>query len=194
MVTMGIYTSFAALLDYPMADLPCRLDRCLAGVGASKAVASTESLAVAAPAAALLRFRAEIGRLGLTRLEELYSASFDMDPGCALYAGPHLFGETARRSAFMAGLAEEYRKAGFDEAVSDLPDYLPTMLRFVDRPDAANGSRRTLLDEAIVPAARAIADALERRGDPYAHAMRALLAVLGAELSAVAGHREGARP
>ncbi len=191
---MGIYGSFAALLDYPTADLPCRLDRCLAEVGASKAVASTDPLAVAAPVAALLRFRAEIGHLGLARVEELYTASFDIDPGCALYAGHHLFGETARRSAFMARLADEYRAAGFSGTVSDLPDYLPTMLRFVDRPGAADGSRRTLLDEAIVPAARAIADALERRDDPYAHVMRALLAVLGAELSAASGHREGARP
>lgn len=189
---MGIWSSFAALLEYPAADLPCCLDRCLAEVVESKPAEAADSFTVAGTIAALLRFREEIRQLGLTRLEESYTAAFDMDPGCALYAGHHLFGETEHRGAFMACLADIYHIAGFTTPVGDLPDYLPTMLRFVDRLPAADEDRVTLLDEAVLPAARAIAEALERRNDPYIHAMRALLAVLEPGNPATAACVEGA--
>ncbi len=189
---MGMYSSFAAVLDYPTADLPSRLDRCLADLGESTPPEASDLRAVAGAVAGLLSFRSEIGRAGLTRLEETYTASFDMDPGCALYAGHHLFGETEQRSLFMARLADIYRGAGFTKIVADLPDYLPTMLRFVDCLGATDGSHRTVMEEALLPAARAIAAALERRRDPYVHVMRALAAVLESDLAVSSGNPEKA--
>jgi len=185
---MGIHRSFAELLEYPSADLPRRLDRCVAAVGGPDHGAADD----AAAAGALRRLHDEVGRLGLARLEEAYTAAFDMDPGCTLYVGHHLFGETQHRSLFMSRLAAMYRDAGFAEGAAELPDYLPTMLRFVDRPGVTDASRSTLVDEAIAPAAAAIAEALERRGDPYALALRALLGVLEAEVPPAAGNRERA--
>jgi len=189
---MGIWSSFAALLDYPTADLPCCLDRCLADVVGSKRAEAADPFAVAGTMAALLRFREEIRQLGLTRLEESYTAAFDMDAGCTLYAGHHLFGETEHRSAFMARLADIYRIANVTNPVRDLPDFLPTMLRFVDHLPASDEDRLTLVDEAIVPAARAITEALERRHGPYTHAMRALLTLLEPGSPATASCTEGA--
>jgi nitrate reductase molybdenum cofactor assembly chaperone len=185
---MGIPSSFADLLDYPCADLPQRLDRCLAAVGGSDGVTGDDAGAVGA----LLRLRVEVERLGIARLEEAYTAAFDMDPGCSLYVGHHLFGETQHRSLFMSRLAAIYRDAGFAEAGAELPDYLPTLLRFVDGAGVAEESRATLVDEAIAPAARAIAEALEQRDAPYALAVRALVAALGVGLPATASNRERA--
>ncbi len=189
---MGVYSSFAAILEYPAADLPSRVDRCLAGIGESTPLNVSDPRAVAGAVAELLRFRGEISRAGLTRLEETYTASFDMDPGCALYAGHHLFGETEQRSLFMARLADVYRGAGFTRTATDLPDYLPTMLRLADLLGATDESRRTMLEEALLPAVRAIGAALERRQDPYAHVMRALAAVLAIDIAATSGNPEKA--
>jgi nitrate reductase molybdenum cofactor assembly chaperone NarJ/NarW len=177
---MGICALFAGLLDYPGEDLPLRLDRCLEAVGGPVPIAGEEA------AAALRRFREAVGRQGPARLEELYTAAFDMDAGCTLYVGHHLFGETRHRSVFMSRLAAMYADAGFGTIDSDLPDYLPTMLRFVDGLREADESRPTLVDEAMAPAARAAAEALERRDHPYASAMRALVAVLEANFPAAA--------
>ncbi len=185
---MGLYSSFAAILEYPTADLPRRLDQCLTVIGESSPLAAVGPHAVAGAVAALHRFRSEIERLGLTRMEEAYTASFDMEPGCTLYAGHHLFGETEHRSLFMVRLSDTYRQAGFARTVADLPDWLPTMLRFVDGLGAADESRRILVAEAIAPAARAIAVALDRRQDPYAPVMRALVAVLEADVAAGSGN------
>ena len=179
---MGICALFAELLDYPGADLLRRLDRCVAAVGGSTPIATED----AGAAAALLHLREAVGRLGLARLEETYTAAFDMDPGCTLYVGHHLFGETRHRSLFMSRLAAMYADAGFTDIGSDLPDYLPTMLRFVDGLSDTKEARLTLVDEAIAPAARTVAEALERRGDPYAFALRALVAVLETSLRAAA--------
>ncbi len=189
-MTMGVHASFADILDYPRADIARRLDRCIVAVVGS----GRESSGAAAAADALERAREEAIRLGLSRLEESYTAAFDMDPACALYVGHHLFGETRHRSLFLSGLAAMYRDAGFREDGGEPPDHLPTMLRFVDAPGVPHESRRTLVDEAIAPAARAIAEALDRRSEPYALVLRALLAVLGFGVPATTAGQERANP
>ena len=159
---MGIYQCIADVLEYPDERLNARLDACEAALGAR----------------ALAAFRAEAERVGVARLQELYASAFDMDAGCALYAGHHLFGADVRRSIFMACLAAQYREAGFD-AAPELPDYLPAILRYVDRaPGAAVGVREELLSEVVLPAARRLAEALDRRQHPYAPVLRALAQML----------------
>ncbi len=170
---MGPGTAFADLLEYPAGDLPLRVRAC--------------ALLLPDPAAAGLLQEFATGAAGLdgARLEEEYAAAFDLDASCALYAGHHLFGETPRRSAFMARLAEEYRQAGFRCLEHEPPDYLPVMLRYLDRCDelrepspAREETRRDLLADVILPASRKVLDTLRSRGNPYALVLGALVAHL----------------
>ncbi len=166
---MGACAYFADLLEYPDDALGPRLAACIAGSGSSDDPAR----------AAVVLFRDEADRRGLAAMQELYTAAFDLDPACTLYAGHHLFGETHRRGAFIARLTEQYRESGFRCLEHELPDYLPVLLRYVDEagkapPDVAED----LLVHVIVPAARRLLEALERRQNPYALVFGALVAYL----------------
>ncbi len=172
---MSVHACFADLLEYPDETLAPRLAACLASCGVDDEAAG----------AAVGRFREETDRLGLPALQELYTATFDLDASCALYAGHQLFGETPRRSAFMARLAGDYRQAGYRCLEHEPPDYLPVMLRYLDRCDelrepspAREETRRALLADVILPASRKVLDTLRSRGNPYALVLGALVAHL----------------
>jgi nitrate reductase molybdenum cofactor assembly chaperone len=174
-VNVGVYACLAEVLEYPDERLGGRLDACVAALAGNRAAGD-----------AIAAFRAAMEDLGLRRLQELYTSGFDMDADCALYAGHHLFGATVRRGIFMACLAAQYREAGVD-AAPELPDYLPAILRYIERaPAGAEDARRELVADVLLPATRTIADALERRHHPYAHVMRAVLATPGQGSSAPA--------
>ncbi len=161
---------FADVLDYPGADLLERLDACIAS-------AATES----AEAAALLAgFRRFVGATDPARLEELYTAAFDMAEGSAPYLGVHLFRDDPRRGPFMARLAASYRSRGFS-AGSELPDHLGVVLRYL----AGNGGDEEgvdLLRLAALPAVVAVTGELERQAHPWQALFRALLVALRTRL------------
>lgn len=165
---MGMYDSVADLLEYPDERLSERLDACAA------------SLEDAAATNLIAAFRAQVEQSGVARLQELYTSAFDMDADCALYVGHHLFGADARRGVFMACLAAEYRKAGI-ECAPELPDYLPAVLRYIERaPGGTAGAREELVAAVVLPATRKLSETLDRRHHPYALVMHALLIALGA--------------
>ncbi len=172
---MCVYERLADLLEYPDERLFERLDACVAAMNGHRP-GTNET-----PGAELVRrFRAAANTAGVERLQELYAAAFDMDPDCALYAGHHLFGADVRRGVFMACLAAQYREAGI-ECAPELPDYLPAILRYVDRaPGEASDVRDELLAAVLQPATQKLSEALDRRKHPYALVVHALLVALGA--------------
>jgi nitrate reductase delta subunit len=163
---MSVYAAFADVLSYPSHDTLPAVDRCLAEID----VAQGSSLA-----RDLLEFRASAERLGPAALEEAYTRAFDLEPASCLYVGHHVFGETTRRSLFMARLAAMYREAGVHPPGGELPDHLPHVLRYLDANGGTTASR-DLLADAVVPALRQIVAALDRARNPYARAVGALLA------------------
>ncbi len=69
--------------------------------------------------------------------EELFSATFDINPSCVPYTGIHLFGEeNFKRGEFMAALFARYEETGFVPN-GDLPDHLANLLRFAASADDA---------------------------------------------------------
>ncbi len=150
----------ARALDYPGADLK---ERCEA----------LASLLAEAPEArrALDRFAEAIAPLAPERLEEIYAATFDVNPACCLYVGFHLFGDSYKRGAFMARLNGEYRERGFDPG-NELPDHLPVLLRFLGSLDDCE-LRSWLLYEAIVPGLEKIAAAFDGTENVYGDLARA---------------------
>lgn len=166
---MGVCAWFADVLEYPDETLPERL-RKAPPADARIDLAVRDSIA---------RFDADAARLGVTALQEAYTAAFDLDGRCALYVGHHLFGEDVRRSLFMARLACEYRAWAPSAAGQDLPDRLPAMLRYLDAP-IPDDERRELIEHAILPAVRRVTQALADRDHPYAPLLRALIVTLEA--------------
>ncbi len=169
---MGAGRAFADLLSYPGADLPTRVDACVAALPGDGGEGPGQ----------LMAFRREAERLGLARLEEAYTAAFDLDPACSLAIGHHVFGENARRSVFMARLADMYRDAGLPPAEGELPDHLPAILRYLDVGPQSQ-AMDDLVADAVVPALERLSATLGRADHPYAPVARALLGHLAPALA-----------
>ncbi|MGH9470472.1 MAG: nitrate reductase molybdenum cofactor assembly chaperone [Terriglobia bacterium] len=171
---MDLASCFAALVDYPGPEISALVDE---GVSA---------LAPAHPeaASALREFQAEERSVGLGRLQEIYTATFDLRPDLTPNIGHHLFGEDGRRNLFMA------RLKGFLEERSiavepELPDHLSLVLRLL----AAQGpgpESAVLVDECLVPAVSRMLQALEP-ANTYRGALQALLLWLKEPTAAAPG-------
>jgi len=75
----------------------------------------------------LSRVEAEAG----LKLQEHYTAAFDMTPSASLNLTWHLMGDREDRGRALADLLAVYLQAGFEPAVGELPDFLPLMLEFL---------------------------------------------------------------
>lgn len=117
---LDIFKSFSILLDYPYTDVTSHAQSC-AGL-----------LAAIDPEAAvgLRNFASFSETVSPGRLEEIYTATFDINPACYIYAGYILFGETFKRGKFLVRLQEKYRERGFSYG-RELADHVPVMLRFL---------------------------------------------------------------
>ena len=67
----------------------------------------------------------------LLRLQETYSATFDLNPSTSLDLGYHRWGDGKERGGALARLVSLYAKAGYEVANGELPDHLPLVLEFL---------------------------------------------------------------
>lgn len=163
---MSLYLQFARLFDYPDANLSHRIEECAA-----------ELKTVCPEAARLLEtFQHSERKLGITALQEAYTATFDLQPECTLNLGYHLFGEDQRRGLFLAKLKEFYETAAIDTA-SELPDHLCHLLRYVAARPACEESR-AIIGDCLLPAIAKIAQGMKHQTDPYQPVLDALLLCL----------------
>ncbi len=164
---MDAWSLFADVLDYPT-DAVAGQAEVLSGV-----LAQTGGYDDACEL--LDRFRDSCNQFGIGRLQEIYTACFDMRADGSLYAGYHLFGDQWPRSSFLARLRKSYREHGFEPG-ADLPDHIGVILRFVAVDDDAE-EREDLLCHCLVPS---IGRILEKTAEsnPYRLVLCALLAFL----------------
>jgi nitrate reductase delta subunit len=165
-VSSELLVRLADVLEYPTAELG---DRC---------AALSRLLEEDRPGAsqAMRDFGESIQPLPLPQLEEIYAATFDVNPVCCLYVGYHVFGESYKRGAFMAQLNAEYRERGFEPG-NELPDHLPVVLRYLAALDDAE-HRSSLLEEAVRPALTRICKGFERTDNVYAKLVRSVVLAL----------------
>lgn len=135
-----LFRRFAELLEYPGPGLVEAARECEALTG--------HSVPEAAPL--LHEFRSFVEATPAGRVEEIYSATFDLDAAYHPYVGYHLFGETYKRSLFMLELRERYRAQGF-VVEQELPDHLAVLLRFLARHSESDLAGE-ILHEALLPA------------------------------------------
>jgi len=130
---------FGQLLSYPTPDFNQTVTQALDAV---------DSLHLPA-------FRNAIDALNHDEREELYTATFDVNPRCVPYVSIHLFGEeNFKRGEFMAALHSQYEQAGF-ECGGELPDHLAVLLRYAAT--LGEPARRELVEFCLLgPLARII--------------------------------------
>ncbi len=173
---MRIFELFAEMLDYPAAQFDSRLGDFISALGeiSQNGLLMQESRIQVKDL--IEQFRCSCEGIGLPRLEEIYSATFDLRADCSLYVGYHLFGDDWRRSSYMVQLQQRYRSMNFTTG-AELPDHITTMLRFLGRPGVLD-SAGEIVGESLIPAVSQILSRLKGVENPYQSIMEALLICL----------------
>ncbi len=171
---------FAELLEYPRPGVAQTARECRAAIESENATA----------AAMLGEFASFAERTPHDTLEEVFTATFDLNATCHPYIGYHMFGEDYKRSALLLELKELFRQHEFDCGV-ELPDHIAVMLRFMSIcPDAEIVSEigrealvRTLDPMMVEPEPEPVDEGDETPtiidlGDDYRRVLRALQLIL----------------
>ncbi len=168
LVVNGVYSLFARVLDYPAAEIFADV----AGLVAQLDEGNPEA------AQSLRKFESELGGMTLGALQELYTSTFDMRPDRTTNLGCHLFGENLRRNLFMAQLKGRM-EARLIPLGCELPDHLSLVLRLL-AVEESEDEAQTLSRDCVTPAVTHILSTFQDggSGNPYAHALQALLEAL----------------
>jgi nitrate reductase delta subunit len=126
-------------------------------------------------------FMARMQAQSLLELQEHYTAVFDLNPAASLNLTWHLLGDREDRGRALAELLEIYRKAGFEPAGNELPDFLPMMLEFMA---AAPQSEIHPLVARCLSVLPAITGRLRESGSLYAPLLEMLCGVVPESTSA----------
>jgi len=140
-------------LAYPDAETLPEMENAAAGLGEPRA---RERLS---------HFITLMRAQSLLKLQEHYTAVFDMNPSASLNLTYHLMGDREDRGRALAELLEVYLRAGFEPAVNELPDFLPLMLEFMAASPPAEPHGLILRCLSAVPA---IAGRLKETDSLYA--------------------------
>lgn len=171
--TPEVLRALAALFSYPDNEYTSRAER-------------AQALAAENTGEILRTFIDAIQAVNLSRLQELYIQTFDMNPDGALDIGWHLFGEDYARGDFLVKLRHENQLYGIDEA-GELPDNLTVVLQLLSKLPALEGEE--FARKFITPALEKIRAGIKAIDNPFALLVDSLiLAVEAPSLeTAVAG-------
>lgn len=126
-------------------------------------------------ARALSQFGAIVEQCSLSELEEAFTATFDVNPACALEVGWHLFGEEYARGQFLVRMREEMRRYGIAES-RELPDHITHVLAVIAAMPQVAADR--FVAACVLPAVARMRSALEGGTSPYRHVVACLAALL----------------
>lgn len=157
--------TLAFVLEYPGVSFDSKLET------ARKASGSTERMETA-----LSGLATYLETEGKTKAEERYTQLFDISPVCTLHIGYHLFGDAYGRGELLAGLVGELRKANVSLG-TEIPDFLPTLLRLVPRIDN-DEDRQIFLEQVLLPGLEKMEASMGEAKDPWSAIIRALPEVL----------------
>ncbi len=98
------------------------------------------------------------------RLQESYTAAFDLNPATCLDLTYHSQGDTENRGRVLSRLRAAYRAADCEYATAELPDHLPLVLEFLSFAEEGKDAVLAL----CAPAAQTLAENLAANESPYA--------------------------
>lgn len=138
----------------------------------------------------LRRFLAYAGNTPPIKLQETYTAAFDLNPAASLNLTYHLMGDSEDRGKALAGLLRIYQKEGYDIVAGELPDYLPMVMEFLS---VCPSPEDAALLWSCLGTVAALAGCLEQDRHPYAGLLRLAADILQEwEGGAEAGKRKEA--
>lgn len=119
-----------------------------------------------------------IEKQGVGAAEEHFTRVFDVNPTRNLECGWHLYGEDYARGAFLVQMRTLLRAVGIEEG-TELPDYLPTLLRALARLPKGKGA--IFSTNYLQPALARMVEGFADRETPYGDVLRGLLSALETE-------------
>lgn len=178
-VLQETYHCFGNLLDYPGPELLSQAQKC---------ISLLEQQDNHEAAAQIGDFVEYAHTTAIGRLEEIYTATFDVSPACFIFAGYLLFGESFKRGKFLVRLQEKYAERGFSRG-NELADHLAVMLRFMAILDPNEKLAQDILANCLVPVFEKMNANFENEQssapNPYAQVLRAILTTLERTAQAV---------
>lgn len=168
---MQILQLISLLLDYPKPELVAAQQELLAVVAASDLTQSNKD--------SLSAFISQRCGADLMDWQSEYDGLFERGRSLSLLIFEHVHGESRDRGQAMVDLQAQYKEAGLDIGVKELPDYLPLYLEFLSTQGAENAQIGL---EEIAPILAVLTCRLEQRESNYAALFQSLLSLSTAEV------------
>ncbi len=160
----GPYELLSRLLEYPDVQFPDHLQDCLSFFPAEHPEA----------AQCVNRFAEQVRGLPLTRLQELFTQTFDLNPVCSLEVGWQLYGEEYSRGSFLVSMRGQLRRYGIAESC-ELPDHLTHLLPLLDRMERAEWeAAQQFAKAALLPALEKMLRAFGDKDTPWKNILQAI--------------------
>ena len=161
---MLLYKLLSVFLEYPTRELCGHWDEILESIRTLDHTGEDEKRV-------LRDFVAWARSLPLTKFQEDYVKTFDLNPSNALYLTHHLFEEEDReRGPALVELSEFFKSEGFEIRNGELPDYLPLVLEYISTLDDKVSAKMFLTQGSHV--SEILANNLEAIDSPYAPLLR----------------------
>jgi nitrate reductase delta subunit len=158
----AVYNALVALLTYPEADYPQRIE-------ASVHVVPEECRGF------LEQFAVQMRGRETDELQELFTQTFDLNPMCSLELGWHLFGENYERGQLLVRVREELRRHRLKES-TELPDHLTHVLQLVERMEHETAA--DFVAACVLPAVEKMLQALRGKENPFENVLLAVRSLL----------------
>lgn len=129
---MKILSLLSRLIDYPTIELYEHKDDVIAFITADELISADDR-------AALLGFVEQRFTASLLDWQSDYDGLFERGRSLSLLIYEHIHGESRDRGQAMVDLLNQYKAAGLDIGVKELPDYIPLFLEFVSTQGDENG-------------------------------------------------------
>lgn len=169
---MQILKAIAVLMDYPTQDLINHEADLLA-------VIDQDTHLSTASKQALFAFIEERFAMNLLDWQSDYDSLFERGRNLSLLLFEHVHGESRDRGQAMVDLIEQYKAAGLEIGIKELPDYIPLFLEFVSTQDPAD-AKAWLMDVSHIIAL--LQTRLEERCERYSSLFNALMDFSQAEV------------
>jgi len=168
---MQVLQVISVLLDYPKPEL-------------IEARADLEAFIQQSPLAesdkgALMEFLETRGAMSLMDWQSEYDSLFERGRALSLLLFEHVHGESRDRGQAMVNLNNQYKEAGLELGVKELPDYIPLYLEFLSTQGDEN-ARLGLEEVAHILAL--LTARLEQRGSNYSLLFETLLHASGVQI------------
>lgn len=169
---MMILNIISLLMDYPNDNSPEFLDQVQQHILQSQLSEENKK--------SVTQLLQHFGHYSLLDLQSDYDSMFERGRSLSLHLFEHIHGESRDRGQAMVNLQQQYRDAGLEIDVKELPDYLPLYLEFLSTQGEDNA--RIGLEE-VAPILAVLACRLDQRENVYASIFHSLIELSGVEIN-----------